>query len=111
MLGIKQTETHMTNKELYKTTEQKPISSLIREHQLQFIGHCLRMPSDEPANIYALYTSSHRSEVPSRGYLNQISAYLTSDKRTKLTAEEITKYALTKSSWYKSIAAPKQPDR
>ena len=54
MLGIRQSEAHMKNDELYKITKQRPIKSLIRERQLKFIGHCLRMPSEEPANIYAL---------------------------------------------------------
>ena len=111
MLGIRQSEVDMSNKELYKTTGQIPISTQVRQRQLQFIRHCLRMPNNEPANIYALYSSSHQSNVPSYGYLNQISASLTSDKKTKLTAKEISKYEMIKSNWNKSIAALNKPDR
>jgi len=57
MLGINQAESHMTNKELYSTTKQHPISEIIKRRQHQFIGHCLRMETTEPAHIYVLYKS------------------------------------------------------
>ena len=60
MLGVSQSETHMTNKELYKLVNQHPTSLGIRKRQLSFIGHCLRMSEDEPARIYSLYESKVR---------------------------------------------------
>ncbi len=70
MLGLRQSETHTTNEELYQLAGARPITSIVRERQLQFTGHCLRMKSDEPANIYAPYTSSiapvHRRGPPRR---------------------------------------------
>jgi hypothetical protein len=55
ILGIAQSESHTTNEQLYARARARPISTIIRERQLSFIGHCLRMPNDEPENIYALY--------------------------------------------------------
>ena len=85
MLGISQSEAHMTNSRLYKLTGERPITAVIRERQLQFIGHCLRMPRDEPANIYALYTSeiatTHRRGRPNRTYLDQVADTSTPPKR------------------------------
>jgi hypothetical protein len=50
ILNIKQSEAHLTNKELYiRADNARPISAIIRERQLSFIGHCLRMPKvDRP---------------------------------------------------------------
>jgi hypothetical protein len=56
MLGLRQSETHTTNEELYRLAGARPITTIIRERQLQFTEHCLRLNKDEPANIYALYT-------------------------------------------------------
>jgi len=113
MMGIRQSETHMTNAQLYKMVGARPISIIIRERQLQFIGHCLRMPIDDPTNIYALYTSNIKSNRRGRGrktYLDQVSEYLC-DVRKGLSLAEIVKYAKDKEEWRTFVAAPKQPDR
>ena len=57
MLGIKQAEIHMKNDQLYKKVLQRPIRDQIRERQLEFTGHCLRMNKEEPANIAILCKS------------------------------------------------------
>ena len=113
MLGIRQSEAHMTNKQLYKEADARPVSSMIRDRQLQFTGHCLRMPNDEPANIYALYSSSSTSlrRRGKRNYIDQISAHLCSDRQVSFTAADIAKYAKDKSRWKKFVVVPKQPDR
>ncbi len=89
MLEIRQSETHTINDELYKLAGARPITTIIREHQLQFTGHCLCMPSEEPANIYVLYTlclaTVHRRRTsyfyrPDRIY----TAHPCSDKKLKL---------------------------
>ena len=41
MLGIRQTETHMTNMDPYRMADEHLISEMIRECQLQFTRHCL----------------------------------------------------------------------
>ena len=70
------------------------------------------MPAEEPANIYALYEfkvrESNKTGRPNAKYIEQISEYLTRDKKIKLTALEITKYANDKKSWNKMIAEPKK---
>ena len=60
MLGVSQSETHMTNKELFNTVNQKPNSLEIRKSQLSFVGDFLRRPEDEPVRIYSLYESKVR---------------------------------------------------
>ena len=115
MLGVSQSETHMTNKELYKTVNQQPTSLEIRKRQLSFVGHCLRMPEDEPVRIYSLYESkvreSNRQGRKSTSYLDQISNYILQDRKDKLSEAQITNYARDKESWRRIIAAPKKPDR
>ena len=115
MLGVSQSETHMANKELYKAVNQHPISHEIRKRQLSFIGHCLRMPEDEPARIYSLYESkvkeSNRQGRRPKSYLDQISKYILQDQKDKLSEAEITNYARDKESWRHITAVPKKPDR
>jgi hypothetical protein len=112
ILGIKQSETHMTNEQLYKEANAKPISLTIRDRQLQFTGHCLRMPADEPSNILALYPTSSTSACSREGpYVTQIAKYICAFKKSdQLNATEITKYAKDKAEWFKIIGAPHKPD-
>jgi hypothetical protein len=67
------------------------------------------------ANIYALYqpkpSTSHKRGAPRRNYIDQISGYLCSDKQIKFTAEDIARYAKSRSDWREFVAAPNQPDR
>ena len=115
MLGVSQSETHMTNKELYKLVNQHPTSLEIRKRQLSFIGHCLRMSEDEPARIYSLYESkvreSNRQGRRPKSYLDQISKYILQDHKDKLSEAQITNYARDKGSWRRITAVPKKPDR
>jgi hypothetical protein len=112
ILRIKQSETHMTNEQLYKEANAKPISLTIRDRQLQFTGHCLRMPADEPSNILALYPTSSTSACSREGpYVTQIAKYICTFKKSdQLNATEITKYAKDKAEWFKIIGAPHKPD-
>jgi hypothetical protein len=114
MLGISQSETHTTNEELYIAAENaKPITTIIRERQLQFTGHCLRMPNDEPANVYVLYkpalAQTSKRGPSRRTYLEQISTHLSSDR--SLTATQIAEYAKDKQTWFNLIVVPKKPAR
>ena len=114
MFEIRQSESHMTNKK-YEKASARPISATIRERQLQFTGHCLRMPTDEPANMYVLYSSNvadtHRRGRGRQTYTDQVSAYLCRDKKIGFCAAEIAAYAKDKSTWRKLVSAPYQPDR
>ncbi|CAF0842441.1 unnamed protein product, partial [Brachionus calyciflorus] len=93
-------KTHLTNEELYEIVKQRPINKELRKRQLKFIGHCLRMAPDEPANIYALFKSKVRERNKigrsTAQYIEQISRFLTNDNRVKLISSDITKYAIDK---------------
>ncbi|CAF0725250.1 unnamed protein product [Brachionus calyciflorus] len=106
--GIKQSESHKTNEQIYAIVNQIPITEKLRKRQLEFIGHCLRMPPEEPANIYALYQSRVREK---NKYIKQISKFITYDSRLKLTTAEISKYASDKRSWSSLITESKKPGR
>ena len=78
----------MTNEEPYKNLDQRPVSEEIKRRQLKFIGHCLRVTAEEPANIYALYESRmNKTGRPNAKYIEQISEG-TRDKKIRLTTLE-----------------------
>ena len=54
MLNIKHTD-NITNDEIYKRTQQIPLSNKVLQRQLTWIGHMIRRDSDEPIRIYGLY--------------------------------------------------------
>ena len=113
ILNIRQADEHITNEELYRRANQQPMREIIRERQLKFIGHCLRMNEDEPANIYALYTSEIGTTSrgrPPLSYLKQISNYLTYDNKTDLSAENITELARKKEERKQRIVVFKKLD-
>ena len=70
----------MTNQSLYKLTEQVPLRKTIRERQLKFTGHCIRMPTYEPANQFVIYESRIkfflRPGALRTAYRNQISSHI-----------------------------------
>ena len=115
MLNINQTENKISNEELYRITKQRPIRDIIRERQLQFTGHCIRMPEDEPARIYIMHQSNIKDTKP-RGkskttQYDQIAAYICKDRSVRPTVNEITKWAKDRKEWKSLIAAPKKPAR
>ena len=113
ILEVRQAEDHMTNADLYKKVSQRPIRDIVRERQLKFTGHCLRMEKDEPANVYVLYKSEVRQNQqgrPNINYYDQISTYLTHDSKIKLEVEQIARMARDKNEWFHSVA-PKKPAR
>ena len=88
---------------------------MICEHQLQFTRHCLRMPKDEPANIYIICQNkirwSNHHKNPGLTYLDQISKYLSTDNTVRFSAEEMANYDKNKQLWNLSIAVHKWPAR
>ena len=106
-------EMHMANADLYHMADEHTISEMICERQHQFTGHCVRMPKDEPVNIYVIYQSkirqSNRCGNPGLTYLDQISKYLSTDKTVRFSAEEIANYAMDKQLWNLSITVHKLP--
>ena len=111
MLGINQKKDRLTNVELYKRAgNQKPVHEIIRERQLKFTGHCLRLQTEEPANLYMLYEYKINVKPklgrPRHTFLKQISNYLSRDAGPSLRVEEIVRNAKNKSDWKLLIAAP-----
>ena len=94
MLGIKQSRDHVTKQSMYQLTGQEPI----RERQLKFTGHCIRMPKDEPANQFVIYESmiesSFRRGAPKTTYLNQISSHILQSVKKSLETGEIRKITI-----------------
>ena len=118
MLGIKQSRNHVTNQSLYQLTGQVPLRETIRERQLKFTGHCIRMPKDEPANRFFIYESRIKSSLrpgaPRTTYLNQISSHILQSGEKSLEAAEIRKMAVKKSEWSQVFVVSKKkkpPDR
>ena len=100
MLCIDQKNEHVTNEELYKRVDQLPISATIRKRQLQFTGHCIRMPEDESINRFILYESriktNNRRGAPKTTYRGQISSYITDKAAVVLSEYEISEIASNK---------------
>jgi hypothetical protein len=115
MLGINQAESHMTNEELYSTTRQQPISEIIKRRQHQFIDHCLRLETTEPAHIYVLYKSEvsnnrrGRPRLSYRDYAYQQYEHLALDKEQ--LHEELVELANIDRGLWNSIVVPDKPAR
>ena len=111
MVGIKQSRDHVTNETLYQRVNQLPIREMIREWQLKFTGHCIRMPTDEPINRFVLYESKVRPFLrpgaQTRSYRQKISPHLLPSEKA-LGANEIWKIAVNKSDWIKHFVVSKK---
>ena len=53
---------HIKNSDLYERTNTEKLYKTIIKRQLEFIGHILRLPKDEPSRLYALYEPTDRLE-------------------------------------------------
>ena len=84
---------------------------MIRERQLKFTDHFIRMPTDEPINLFVLYESkikpSLRPGTPTRTFRQQISSHLLPDEKA-LEATEIWKIAVNESVWNKHFVVSKK---
>jgi hypothetical protein len=47
------------NEVIYEQTGMKPLSRILRERQLRYLGHVLRLDESEPAKMFALYDLAH----------------------------------------------------
>ncbi|XP_078617621.1 uncharacterized protein LOC144885572 [Branchiostoma floridae x Branchiostoma japonicum] len=71
MLNIKRLQ-RVSNSEIYRVTNTQPLICKVRQRQLRFIGHALRMPLEEPLRTYALYVPSHGKRRPGRQKTNYL---------------------------------------
>ena len=85
---------HVTSQSLYHLTGQAPL----RERQLKFTRHCIRMPTNEAANRFVIYVSKIRLSLrpcaPRTTYLHQISSHILPGEKTLEANKEITKMAV-----------------
>ena len=101
MLNIKHTD-NITNDEIYKRTQQIPLSNKVLQRQLTWIGHMIRRDSDEPIRIYGLYEP--KTEIgktkrgrPAESYASYIAGLIS--KVVKLSSEEIEAAAQQRDQW------------
>ncbi|XP_066275382.1 uncharacterized protein [Branchiostoma lanceolatum] len=100
MLNIKHLDL-VSNARIYKTTNTQPLINRVRQRQLRFIGHALRLPTEEPFRIYALYVPTHGRRRPGRqktSYLAYIQNLL-GDAEGDLSPEAITAMATDRRMW------------
>ncbi|KAI8486562.1 hypothetical protein Bbelb_357970 [Branchiostoma belcheri] len=100
MLNIKRTD-HVSNNQIYKTTNTQPLITRVRQRQLRFIGHALRMPVEEPLRTYALYVPPHGRRRPGRqraNYLTYIQNLL-GDTEGDLIPDRIAALAADRLTW------------
>ena len=75
MLGIKHLDC-VRNTQIHEMTNTQPLIITVRQRQLCFLGHILRMPEDEPCRRYALFIPTHGRRRPGRqrtSYISMIS--------------------------------------
>ena len=72
MLNINWSD-RVSNERLYELTGQRPLSEIIQQRQLRFIGHSLRRNPTEPINQYALYTPKENHWLE-KGYYQKLHA-------------------------------------
>ncbi|KAI8507856.1 hypothetical protein Bbelb_140960 [Branchiostoma belcheri] len=97
MLNIKRRD-RVTNDSIYNLTQTSPLIQHVRRRQLNFLGHILRMPEDEPVRLYALYVPSHgrrrRGRQPT-SYFKYVQRLL-GDEHNQLTEKQIANLASDK---------------
>ena len=107
MLNIKRID-HVTNVEIYKRTNQLPLSDKIKRRQLTWVGHILRRHIEEPVRKYALYQPSEQLGSSKRGRkATDFTTYIADiiNTSTHLTAQEIEGAAQQRDSWRKLVIA------
>ncbi|XP_078663489.1 uncharacterized protein LOC144906780 [Branchiostoma floridae x Branchiostoma belcheri] len=112
MLNIKRRD-RVTNDGIYNLTKTSPLIQHVRRRQLNFLGHILRMPEDEPVRLYALYVPSHgrrrRGRHPT-SYFKYVQRLL-GDEHNQLTEKQIANLASDKGQWRDLAVACAAADR
>ena len=106
MLGIKRLDC-VRNAQIYEMTNTQPLINTVRQRQLRFLGHILRMPEDEPCRRYALYVPTHGRRRPGRqktSYMSYVQKLL-GDTENDLHEEAIASLASDRFTWRKFVVA------
>ena len=107
MLGIKHLDC-VRNTQIHEMTDTQPLINTVRQRQLCFLGHILRMPEDEPCRRYALFIPTHGRRRPGRrrtsyismiSYVQKLLGYTEND----LHQDAIASLATDWSTWRKFV--------
>ena len=101
MLNIKRKD-HVPNTMIYSMPNTEPLIHHVRNRQLRFLGHILRLPEEEPASRYALYIPPHgnwRPECPRTSYLAYIQ-WLLGYEEGSIQADQIATLGVVLQSGY-----------
>ena len=91
MLNIKRLDC-VSYARIHVMTNTQPLINTVRQRQLRFLGHILRMPDDEPCRRYALFVPTHGRRRPGRqrtSYISYIQKLL-GDTKNDLHADAIS---------------------
>ena len=94
LLGIKCID-KVPNASIYEQTEMRPITCILRERQLRYLGHVLQLDENETARKFALYAPTfgqRKRGRPKLSYARYI-AIIVSDDPESCTIEAITSLA------------------
>ena len=106
-LGISPLD-RITNEEVHKRVDQKPIVVTMRQRQLRWLGHALRRNEKDPANIFALYEPSKTLGQTKRGrpvlnYVSYIIGLLFPNKND-VSINEVVNLANDRKLWKSYVA-------
>ena len=93
-------------------TNTQPLIHTVRQSQLRFLGHILRIPDDEPCRRYALYVPTHgrRPGQQRTSYISYIQKLL-GDTENDLHPDAIALLASDRRSWRKFVVACSAAER
>ena len=107
MTGVKRLD-HVTNKHVYSTVKQNPLSTTVARRQLRWVGHMLRRDVSEPINKYALYEppdhlGSKKCGRQPLSFVSQVAKLISNN--FQLSANEISKAAQDRKEWRRLVTA------
>ena len=88
-------------------TNTEPLIHHVKNRQLRFLGHILRLPEEEPASRYALYIPPHGNRRPGcprtshLAYIQRLMGY----KEGSIQTDQIAMLAKDQSAWRNLVVA------
>ena len=108
MLNIKLLDC-VSNERIYHLTNTQPLINTVRQRQLSFLGHILRMPEEEPCRRYVLYVPTHGRRRPGwqrtsyLSYLQQLFGDAENDLNQNAIASLAASLAADRCAWRKFV--------
>ena len=103
MLNVKRTD-RVTNAEIYRRVNQKPLSVTIAKRQLEWVGHMMRRERTEPIRNLALYRPTHGTAKrgrPAQTYYQHVAGLINKDYQ--MSEHEIEEAAQDRGKWTKRV--------